>query len=219
VVFGVTGLLVTTVHGRQARAFERTALQAQAVVVRPLPAEGGWQDHVLVRFEANGRRVEAQAPAIDARKYTAGKSVGVLYDPDHPHEIRLDEERYNAEGPFLFWSAVAVGGLLPIIMGCWWVGRVRRLATVGGPAFAMVASVADEQQRPWSPKRRWVTLYSLDAASDRGRPVGSYPAMSETKLRVGTEQSAEVKGNVRDGGLVVARVGDRIAWPRRRLRV
>jgi hypothetical protein len=218
IALGLTGLLITTVHGRQARTFERTASLADAVVVEPLRAEGGWQDHVLVRFQAAGQDVQAQAPSFDAGQYHKGQPVKVLYDPRRPAEIRLDEERYNAEGPFLFWAAVLVGGLLPVLMGWWWVRRVRRLTTIDGPAFAMVANVADEQLRPWSPKRRWVTLYSLDAATDDRQPVGAYPLMPETQLRVGAEQSAEVKGNVRDGGLVVARIGERIAWPRRRLR-
>ena len=205
-------------NGREARAFERRAARAEGKVVGREPAESGGQDHVLVRFDLGGRSVEGRAPVLDDGAYDAGESVTVLYDPADPERIVLDQERYNAETPFLFWSAVAVGGLLPGLMGWWWVRRVRRLAGAGGPAFAMLADVADERRRPWSPKRRWVTLHSLDASSDDHPPVGSYPVMADTALPLGVRRPAEVKGNVRDGGLVVARIDERVAWPGGRLR-
>jgi hypothetical protein len=52
----------------------------------------------------------------------------------------------------------------------------------------------------------------------RQRPVGSYRLMSRVPVPNGAWVPAEVKGNVRNGGLVVARVGDVIAWPVGRLR-
>jgi hypothetical protein len=50
-------------------------------------------------------------------------------------------------------------------------------------------------------------------------PVGAYPlmagvAVAPTRSRV----TAEVKGKVRDGGLVVARSDGQVLWPRGRLR-
>jgi hypothetical protein len=112
---------------------------------------------------------------------------------------------------------MVVGGALPGVMGWWWTRRVRRLAAAPGPTFAMLASVADERRRPWTPRRRWVTLYSLDATADDAPPVGTYPVMLDSSIPLARRRPAAVKGNVRDGGLVVARIDDRIAWPVGRL--
>jgi hypothetical protein len=218
VALGLTGLLLTSIHGRQAKAFERAAGRIEGEVMGHVRSESGGQDHVLVRFVVDGRSVVGQAPSLDGSAYDRGQKVLVLYDHEDPEHIVLDEERYNAETPFLFWSAVVVGGLLPGIMGWWWAMRVRRVAAAEGPAFAMLASVADDRPRPWNRRRRWVTLHALDATADDHAPVGSYPLMVDTPLPLGHRAHAEVKGNVRDGGLVVARIDERIAWPGGRLR-
>jgi hypothetical protein len=209
--------VITSLHGRQARAFERAAGRTTGEIVERIPSESGGQDHVLVRFSVEGERFEGRAALFDAGKYDDGQKVEVLYDRADPTRIVLDEERYNLETPFLFWSAMVVGGALPGLMGWWWTRRVRRLATAPGPTFAMLASVVDDRRRPWTPRRRWVTLYSLDDTADGAAPVGTYPVMPDSSIPLASRRPAQVKGNVRDGGLVVARVDDRIAWPVGRL--
>jgi hypothetical protein len=217
----VTGLLVTTVHGRESRAFERRAVRAQGVIVERLDEQASWVPHVLVRFEVPGHvLISARAPVEDAGRYVPDQSVAVLYDPQRPTHALLDQDRYNAETPFLFWSAVAVGGILPIAFGLWWVGRLRRLATRGGPSFAVVATVAEQRPRAWNRRRPWVTLHPLDVpakALDGRRPIGSYPLMAGAGVAKGTRLPAEAKGRLRQGGLVVTRVGDGVAWPSGRL--
>ena len=58
-----------------------------------------------------------------------------------------------------------------------------------------------------------MTLLPLDA----DQPVGSYPLMGGVPKEIGASSTGEVKGHVRDGGLVVAHDG-RVLWPRGRLR-
>ena len=126
----------------------------------------------------------------------------MLYDPDRPERMLLDEERYDAASPGLLWSAVLVGGLLPMAMGWWWVRRLRRTATADAPTFAMGVTVEQARPRWWNVRRPWVTLFPLDGPD--ARAVGRYPLMSGVVLGdIGA--MAEVKGQVRDGGLVVAR--------------
>jgi hypothetical protein len=182
-----------------------------------IPSESGGQDHLVVRFDVDGQSVVGRAPLFDRGQYDLGESVMVLYDRTDPTRIVLDKERYNLETPFLFWSAVVVGGALPGLMGWWWTRRIRRLATAPGPTFAMLATVADERRRPWTPRRRWLTLYSLDATADDAAPVGAYAVMADSSIPRCWRRPAQVKGNVRDGGLAVARVDDRVAWPVGRL--
>ena len=81
--------------------------------------------------------------------------------------------------------------------------------------------VTVEQARPrwWNVRRPWVTLFPLDGPD--ARAVGRYPLMSGVVLGdIGA--TAEVKGQVRDGGLVVARPAGSdtgaVLWPRGRLR-
>ena len=181
---------------------------------------GAFIQHVAVHIRLDGRTVTAQAPVIDPTAYEPGQAVTVLYDPSRPQWVRLDEERYDAETPALLWAAVLAGGLLPGLMGLWWVRRVRRAARQDAPAFAMWATVAEIRPRRWNRRRRWVTLYPLDAVSDEAdvEAIGSYPLMPEVPVRLGARQRAEAKGNVRDGGAVVARIGEVIAWPSARLR-
>ena len=64
-------------------------------------------------------------------------------------------------------------------------------------------------------------MLPLDAAPAGGRPVGAYPLMRGVPTSSASSQAGEageVKGTIRDGGLVVARKGDQVLWPRRRLR-
>jgi hypothetical protein len=57
-------------------------------------------------------------------------------------------------------------------------------------------------------------LLPLDAPD---QPVGSYPLMGGVPTASDAGATGEVKGHVRDGGLVVAHYG-RVLWPRGRLR-
>ena len=102
-------------------------------------------------------------------------------------------------------------------MGWAWIHRVRRIAAGPGPAFAMQATVAEERPHRWNRTRLWVTLRPLDAPE----PVGAYPLMRGIPAQFGLVP-VEVKGTVRDGGLVVARTeggaAEGILWPRGRLR-
>jgi hypothetical protein len=232
-----------------------------------------------VTFTAGGQTVLTRTAVGDKGPYHVGKGVTVLYDPAKPTHVVLATDRYDAETPFLFWSAVATGGLLPILFGWWWVRRVRRLAEGPGTAFAVRATVADLRPGRWNRRRRYVTLHALDAhlpplrpptpggatAMETGlpapgpteagppvpgspeagppvpgspepgptvppeqgalvpdpathRPIGSYLLMTGVVLDPAVGLHAEAKGDLRAGGLVVARVGDEVAWPRRRLR-
>jgi hypothetical protein len=81
----------------------------------------------------------------------------------------------------------------------------------------MEAVIGGGPPRPrwWNLQRPWVTLLPLHGDA----PVGAYPlmagvAVAPTRSRV----TAEVKGKVRDGGLVVARSDGQVLWPRGRLR-
>jgi hypothetical protein len=230
------GLLITTVHGRQSRAFERAASTTKGTIVARVPDESSWVAHVMVRFTAGGQPILARAPVADPKAYDPGQQVLVLYDPKRPEHVLLDKDRYNAETSFLFWAAVGVGGLLPMLFGWWWVRRLRRLARRSGPSFAVVATVSAMRPRPWNRTHDWVTLLPLDAdatpvararsAAEPGsfeaptkiEPIGSYRLMTGAVVRAASSSPAEVKGNLRPGGLVVARVGDAVAWPSSRLR-
>ena len=78
----------------------------------------------------------------------------------------------------------------------------------------MVVRVAESRPHWWNVRRPWVTLLPLDAVE---RAVGSYPLMAGVPTVVDAGATGEVKGHVRDGGLVVARSGA-VLWPRGRLR-
>ena len=61
-----------------------------------------------------------------------------------------------------------------------------------------------------------MTLFPLHGTT----PVGAYPLMAGVPLAAPRTDriAADVKGNVRDGGLVVARCDGQVLWPRGRLR-
>jgi len=227
------GFTLTSLHGRESRDFERRATRAPGTVTDLMKEEASFIPHIEVSFQAGARVIVTRAAVADRGAYHLGQVVTVLYDPSEPSHIVLDTDRYNAETPFLFWAAVAVGGLLPIVFGWWWVRRIRRLAERPGTAFAVRATVADLRPRRWNRRRRWVVLHALDAhlpppaetgggPSANGplpvHPIGSYPLMTGVVVDRGVGLPTEAKGSLRPGGLVVARVGDEIAWPRRRLR-
>jgi hypothetical protein len=217
IALALFALVVTLVHALQARDFERHASVAPGIIARTDLDPAAVLQHVSVGFRLDARTVIARAPVADPRQYQPGQEVKVLYDPDSPEHVVLDEERYNAATPALLWSAILAAGLLTAGMGWAWIRRLRRTAAGGGPAFAMQATVAEQRPRWWNRPRLWVTLRPLDAQD----PVGAYPLMKGIPARFGLVP-VEVKGTVRDGGLVVARtgdgIGDGILWPRGRLR-
>ena len=182
--------------------------------------EASWLQHVRVGLRLGPRVFIGAAPVADPDRYEPGQEVDVLYDPGRPERIRLDEERYDAGSPGLFWSAILVAGFLPVAMGWWWTRRLRRVAASRGPAFAMRAIVADDRPHWWNLRRPWVTLLPLDSppGGAPAQPVGAYPLMAAVPVVIDAGRPTEVKGQVRDGGLVVARAEPIILWPRGRLR-
>jgi hypothetical protein len=210
----VAGLAVTIANGRESQSFEQRAARLPAVVVDNRRAEGAWRQHVTVQVAVDGRRWLGRAPVADPAAYETGQPVEVLYERGR---VLVEDERYDVASPALLWSAVLVAGLLTAGMGWWWVGRCRRTIARSGPAFAMEAVIGGGPPRPrwWNLQRPWVTLLPLHGDA----PVGAYPlmagvAVAPTRSRV----TAEVKGKVRDGGLVVARSDGQVLWPRGRLR-
>jgi hypothetical protein len=168
--------------------------------------------HVVVEYSSGGTTVEGRAPVVDASVYRVGQPVPVLFDAGG--RVLLDAERYDAASPAFYSSALFVGGALPMLFGWWWVRQVRGIAENAGPTFAMHVRVADDRPRWWNLRRPWVTILPLDAPD---RPVGSYPLMAGVPRLSDAGATGEVKGQVRDGGLVVAHDG-RVLWPRGRLR-
>jgi hypothetical protein len=171
-----------------------------------------WIQHVTVEFAADGARQRGRAPVFDTGAYEPGQTVDVLYDTNG--RVMLDEERYDASSPAFFASALLAGGVLPIVFGWWWVRRVQRIASGTGPTFAMQVRVAETRPRWWNLRRPWVTIVPLDSSDDA---VGSYPLMARVPVALESGPIGEVKGHVRDGGLVVAQAGW-VLWPRGRLR-
>ncbi len=212
VLFAIVTLSVTIVHSRDARAFEQRAKVASARIVSVAKDDQSWIQHVTVEYPSAGVTRQGQAPVFDPGKYHIGQSAPVLYDDGG--RVLLDAERYDAASPAFYGSALLVAGALPVLFGWWWVRRVRRIAGGSGPAFAMQVQVADLRPRWWNLRRPWVTLLPLDASD---QPVGSYPLMGGVPTVLGAGSTGEVKGHVRDGGLVVAHDG-RVLWPRGRLR-
>jgi len=205
-------IAVTIVHARDARAFERRALTTEGHIAAVPKDQQGWVQHVVVEYTTGGTSIEGQVPVVDASVYRVGQSVAVLYD--HRGRLLLDAERYDAASPAFYSSALFVGGALPILFGWWWVRQVRGIAASAGPTFAMHVRVADDRPRWWNLRRPWVTILPLDAPD---RPVGAYPLMAGVPKRSRAGATGEVKGQVRDGGLVVAHDGS-VLWPRGRLR-
>lgn len=212
VLFAIVALSLTIVHALDARTFERRAQVGTARIVSVAKDEGSWIQHVIVEYPAAGATRQGHAPVLDPGEYRVGQSVRVLYDGSG--RVLLDAERYDAASPAFYASALLVAGALPVLFGWWWVRRVRRIAGGSGPAFAMHVQVADLRPRWWNLRRPWVTLLPLDALD---QPVGSYPLMGGVPTGVSAGATGEVKGHVRDGGLVVAHDG-RVLWPRGRLR-
>jgi len=212
VLFAVVTLTLTVLHARDARAFEQRAQVATARIVSAAKDDQTWIQHVTVEYTVAGATRRGRAPVLDPGEYEVGQSVPVLYD-DHGR-VLLDTERYDAASPAFYASALLVAGALPVLFGWWWVRRVRRIAGGNGPAFAMQVRVADLRPRWWNLRRPWVTLLPLDAPD---QPVGAYPLMGGVPTAGDDGSTGEVKGHVRDGGLVVAHDG-RVLWPRGRLR-
>ena len=208
----MAGLGLTIDNARESRAFEERAARVPGTVVDTRPDENAWRQHVTVQVDVDGETRLERAPVLDSELYRPGQSVVVLYENGR---VLLDEERYDAASPALWWSAVLVAGLLTIGMGWWWVLGCRRTARAGGPAFAMEAEVTLDRPRWWNLRRPWVTLFPLHGTT----PVGAYPLMAGvTTTPTRCRLVAEVKGKVRDGGLVVARSDGEVLWPRGRLR-
>jgi hypothetical protein len=213
VLLAAAGLGLTSANARESRHFEQRASRLPGTIVDARREEGAWRQHVTVLVSVDGRPVLVRAPVLDSAEYTPGQSVVAIYEDGR---VLLDQERYDAASPALWWSAILVAGLLTIGMGWWWVLCCRRTTRAGGPAFAMEAEVADARPRWWNRRRPWVTLFPLHGAT----PVGAYPLMGGVvaPTHLPARLPAEVKGNVRDGGLVVARGDGQVLWPRARLR-
>jgi len=213
VLLAAAGLALTAANARESRAFERGSARLPATIVDNRRDAGSWRQHVTVLVDLGDRTGLGRAPVLDSEAYTPGQSVVVLYDDGR---VLLEEERYDAASPALWWSAILFGGLLTIGMGWWWVHRCRRTASGAAPAFAMEAAVDATRPRWWNRRRPWVTLFPLHGTT----PVGAYPLMAGVPLAAPRTDriAADVKGNVRDGGLVVARCDGQVLWPRGRLR-
>ena len=212
VLLAVITLSLTIVHALDARAFERRAQTTTARIVSVAKDDESWIQHVVVEYSRAGASRQGRAPVLDPGEYRVGQTVRVLYDDGG--RVVLDAERYDAGSPAFYASALLVAGALPVLFGWWWVRRVRRIAGGSGPAFAMEVQVAELRPRWWNLRRPWVTLLPLDAPD---QPVGSYPLMGGVPVVIDGRATGEVKGHVRDGGLVVAHDG-RVLWPRGRLR-
>ena len=212
VLLAVITLSLTIVHALDARAFERRAEMTTARIVSVAKDDESWIQHVVVEYSRAGASRQSRAPVLDPGEYRVGQTVRVLYDDGG--RVVLDAERYDAGSPAFYASALLVAGALPVLFGWWWVRRVRRIAGGSGPAFAMQVQVADLRPHWWNLRRPWVTLLPLDASD---QPVGSYPLMGGVPVVIDGRATGEVKGHVRDGGLVVAHDG-RVLWPRGRLR-
>jgi hypothetical protein len=212
VLLAAAGLGLTIVNARESRDFEHRAARLPATVVDTRRDENAWRQHVTVLVDLDGQTRLERAPVLDSEAYTPGQPVVVLYEDGR---VLLDEDRYDAASPALWWSAILVAGLLTMGMGWWWVRGCRRTAAAGGPAFAMEAQVTLDRPRWWNLRRPWVTLFPLHGTT----PVGAYPLMADVAMaRTPSRFAAEVKGKVRDGGLVVARRDGEVLWPRGRLR-
>jgi hypothetical protein len=214
VLLAVAGLAVTIANGRESRTFEQRASRLPATIVDTRRDENAWRQHVTVEVDVEGQPRLARAPVLDPDEYTPGQSVVVLYEDGR---VLLDEERYDVASPALLWCAILLVGLLTIGMGWWWVHNCRRTAMREGPAFAVEAEVGPARPRWWNRRRPWVTLFPLHGDA----PVGAYPLMAGVAVaptRPPARLPAEVKGEVRDGGLVVARGDGQVLWPRARLR-
>ena len=138
--------------------------------------------------------------------------MAVAYDADDPYRVqpRDREPRRNLTPWIAFGAVLVAAGSLAAAQ--WSAGRQRHLAADESTAFSMLATI-HHGRLSIVPR---LSLYALDSG------VGDRPVCTVrlADIRVDGPKDAcfpvDVKGIPRPTGLVVARCGDAVLWPRGR---
>ena len=122
-LLGGVGLLFLGAHLHQKTGmFLARAVRAPGVVVEMARNHSSHNDTYapVVEFEHQGGTYRFKdSIGSDPPSYRIGQAVGVLYDPDHPREARIDRGRWNKAMPIL----IGAFGALLCLLGLWILKR------------------------------------------------------------------------------------------------
>lgn len=214
VALGALVAAITFVHWRDARRFEQSAGRAPGRVVQRL-TDGDVNDHLVIRFRVDGRDVLARAPSGDAMSYRIGERVTVLYDRRNPsRRIEVSEEPYDSSGggvPALFLFLVGAG---PAGAFALWSRRLRHVMRTTNDGFLMQAGIWRRRDR-LGRVHVWLSVWPLDADVTTD-PIASYRLLSGQRVwLLPMRGPAVVRGEPRQGGVMIASAGDYVFWPAR----
>jgi len=118
-----TGLLVLGAHlHRKTEIFLAKAVRGQGVVVEMATnhSSDGNTWAPVVEFEHAGSKYRFKdSVSSNPPSYRTGERVGVLYDPDHPRDARIDRGRWNRVVPIVIGGS----GALFCLLGFWILKR------------------------------------------------------------------------------------------------
>jgi uncharacterized protein DUF3592 len=125
-VLGGVGLLFLGAHlHRKTGMFLEIAVRAPGVVVEMATNESSDSNTYspVVQFEHEGRKYRFKdSIGSNPPSYRTGEAVGVLYDPEHPRDARIDRGRWNKAVPILIGGF----GALLCVVGLWSLRRRPR---------------------------------------------------------------------------------------------
>ena len=159
-----------------------------------------------------GAAVVAATVVHDVRPFPAvGDPVVLEVSATDPAAVRLIADRAAWYHDVPFYAGAVALPLLFLLTRHRHVRRLERLMASDTPSYAMQGIVLP----PAGVRRRWrLALYALDASLGAA-PVCTLALISAPEAAAGPVE-AEVKGAPRPYGLVAARVGDEVVWPRGR---
>jgi len=149
---------------------------------------------------------------IDARDAHVGDEITIVYDVRNPYHVAPRDHHPRRD----LMPLIVLGGVLAIaasFAGAQWSARRQRmLAGDESTAFSMLGTI-HHSKLSIVPR---LSLYALDSAPGE-RPVCTV-RLADIRVDGPTDACfpVEIKGIPRPTGLVVARAGDTVLWPRGR---
>lgn len=170
-------------------------------------------DTVVVGYEVEGRRYEAEIPVGQPSDFEVGMRTEVIYDVENPSHAKVVEgwsPAYSSQET-LTVLVLAVGVVHSTWRSVTTVVALRDLRRGVAPLDVRLEGFSSRRwwQR-WT--RPWAGLWPLSADPTAGRAQLHLPVETATGLRV--EEPSVVLGPPSPGRWLVVVQGDRVIWPR-----
>jgi hypothetical protein len=170
---------------------------------------------VRYRHPVTAQVVTAHLHPLAVPAPEVGESVRVVAERADPLLVTLENDRPTLTYNLLVYVALALAGVLPLVLRHVNVWRVERLVAAAQPTFSMLGALSRPRFRR---RRAELHLYALDAAVG-ALPVCTVPVLTTGQAPFGATFPVEVKGTPRPLGRVVARAGTAVLWPAGQARI